>query len=180
MRVDLQSECGAAPTCRIALEEVGPQRGQDDTEEGAQDPILIGVRDRLEPLLQPLDEPCGGTRRRALCRSARHRRQTQREEPPKIRGEGGMGGEGARHVDEAEGDAGLQQPTTAGTQHARLVAIEGGQQDQAVERVIIEIAGAHRAHRGEEPLACAQWVGGGGRFTQLQFEVLKRDIVDAG
>ena len=62
-------------------------------------------------------------------------------------GEGGMGGERTRHVSEAEGDAGLQQPTTAGTQHTRLVSIERGQQHQAVEGVIIEIAGAHRAHR---------------------------------
>ena len=57
------------------------------------------------------------------------------------------------------------------------MSIERGQQHQAVEGVIVEIAGAHRAHRVEEPLTGAQRIGGGGRLAQLQLEILQCDIV---
>ena len=78
------------------------------------------------------------------------RRQTLLEQLAQVARSGCVRRQHALHVALAEGDAGLQQVAAAGAQHRDLPHAQFRSDQQAVEAVIVEFAGAHRAKGGDQ------------------------------
>lgn len=148
------------------LEEVGPQGRLDEVQEGAQDAVLVQRDDLVEGAGELLDDALGQLQRAQLVAGA----QAGLEEVDQQAGGVGVVAERVLHVVLGERAARLAQVLGVGAQHHRLAPGQPGGQDQAVEAVVLGLAGPG----GREGLldALAGLVGQLGALAQPQAEVV--------
>ena len=158
-RIELEGEAPAVAAVRSPLVVVGAKRPVDELEEGAEDPVLVEARDRLEGGEDPFRDRVGrvSLRGRPLLEGRRNpgRRLRPRrveagvEEAHEVEDEGRVGAQGVLHVGLAQAEADLAEVLRVGAEHRDLPPVEAGREGETVEAVVLRLA---RPHPGEAPL----------------------------
>ena len=171
--VELEGEARTGAAVRPALVVVGAQGPVDELEVGAEDPVLVEARHRLEAAEDPARDRvgggafagrslvrAGGSFGRCLGRRLRVRFRPRRSAHPRrieagvkqgdeVAGEGRVGAQGVLDVGLAEPEADLAKVLRIGAEHGDLPPVEAGREGEPVEAVVLRLA---RPHPGEAAL----------------------------
>ncbi len=137
LRVELHRHVGVPGAGAVVLEEVGPQGGLDEVQEGAQDAVLVQRDDLVQRAVQLLQDALGQLQRALLVAGA----EPGLEEVHQQAGGVGVVAERVLHVVLGERGARLAQVLGVRAQHHRLAPGQPGGQDEVVEAVVLGQAG---------------------------------------